>query len=163
MIGLVTNAGGVLFPIPVVRFKRRDSETMIDIPSVLVAAAVGVGGSLLSWWRASAVAETKHESEILRLRESSDAELGRLDERDDGLRCDFRQLRDEFRDGIQDMRTVAGEMGKLQASQNVVNSVTAKAIEGLTDKLEEHSRQLSDHAATLRLINELVTRKDRNQ
>jgi hypothetical protein len=115
---------------------------------------VGVGffGSALAWllsWRInSAHGEGINEAEHVRLSDS-----------DEGLRQDMHDLRDELRGAAAELRGVAAATAKLQASQDVVNKVTAKAIESLELKMENHDRAISDHAATLRLVTELLTKR----
>jgi hypothetical protein len=88
----------------------------------------------------------------------------------DGLRQDLRDLREEVRgamggfreevrNALNELRGVAVLTSKLQASQDVVNNVTARAIESIMDKIDRLETVTSDHGSTLKLITELVTRQ----
>ena len=83
----------------------------------------------------------------------------RSEERVDGIRQDVRDLKDDFRSGMADVRGFADQAARLQSSQNVVNNVTAKAIEGLCDKQDKIGQVVADHTATLRLLTEVVMSK----
>ena len=118
------------------------------VPGAGIGFLGSVGAWLLSWRVNSAKSEGRQETQMTRLADS-----------DDGLREDLHELRDELKQAVTELRTVAGETAKLQASQDVVNKVTAKAIEALELKMENHDRALSDHAATLRLVTEILTKR----
>ena len=112
---------------------------------------LGVLGGLYAWlsrWR---------EGEV-RSDAQTTAGVSALEEKDDGLRQAIRELRDEFRAGVGDLQRQAVATTALQASQNKVNEYTAKAIESITARQEKHEEKLNDHAATLRLVTELLTR-----
>ena len=108
-------------------------------------AGMGLLGSAVAW--------------LLSWRVSSAKKDGQTEEREKGLRQDIRDLRDEMKAGVAEMRVVAAMAGKLQASQEVVNRVTAQTLESITDKLDRHESILADHSSTLKLVTELVTRK----
>jgi hypothetical protein len=120
------------------------------IPAGVTGLVASVGGWLLSWRISSAKQDGRHEAEGIA-----------REDRDEGFRQDLRDFRDEFRAGVAEMRTVSVATSKLQASQDVVNQVTAKAIESLVGRLDRHEEKLNDHAATLKLVTELLTREQR--
>lgn len=105
------------------------------------SAGVGVGASIVAWllsWRVNTV---------------------RGEERLDGMRQDLRELKEDFRDGMAEVRSFADASARLQSSQNVVNSVTAKTLEAITDKQDRIETTVADHTASLRLLTEVVMSK----
>ena len=118
------------------------------LPGAAVAAVMSGVGALLSWRVASAKQEGSGESEIKQLEHEST-----------GLRQDIRDLRDDLRSGAAELRALNSMLVKLQASQDVVNVMNAKAMEAIAKKQESHGETISDHAATLRILTELLKRK----
>ena len=105
-------------------------------------AGVGIVGSIIAWvlsWRIS---------------------TARGEERVSAMQQDIRELKGDFRDGMTEVRSFAATVGAMQSSQNVTNKITSDAIEGMTETLDRHSTQIADHAATLRLITEVVMAKN---
>lgn len=116
----------------------------------IIFGIVGVIGGIWSWilnWR---IKSAKEEGK-------TEVERERLEDRDDGFREDIRALRDELKDGISELRAVAAATARLQGSQDVVNAVTAKAIESISLKMEAHAEKLANHEADIRLITRLLT------
>lgn len=118
------------------------------LPASAMSVATAAGAWLLSWRISTAKRDGLYEARGIA-----------QEDRDEGFRQDLRDVRDEFRSGVAEMRAVSTATAKLQASQDVVNQVTAKAIEGLANRLERHEEKLNDHAATLKLVTELLTRE----
>ena len=116
-------------------------------------AAVGLGASITAWFVSWFVATAKSETR-------SDDALKRIDEGSAGLRQDIRDLREDLKANVLEFRAVSDATNKLQASQNVVNQVTGRALEGISEKLYRHDAALADHASSLKLITELVTRRE---
>lgn len=117
---------------------------------------VGMGflGSIGAWllsWRVSAA---KQEGQ-------AKADAVRIQERDDGFREDIRGLRDELRDGVAELRAVSAVTSKLQASQDVVNQVTARTLESIISKQDAHAEKIADHTSAIKLLTELITRHER--
>ena len=111
-------------------------------------AALAAIGSLLSWRVASAKTEGSTGTEVRQL------------ERDgSGLRQDIRDLRQELRDGASELRSLSAMLLKLQASQDVVNVMNAKALEAISRKQDGIADIVSDHSATLRILTELLKKK----
>ena len=75
------------------------------------------------------------------------------------MRSDLRELKEDFKNGMSEIRTLADMTGKYGASQAVVNDVTAKALESITEKVERHADTLADHTSTLRLLVDKVMSK----
>jgi hypothetical protein len=115
----------------------------------------GVVVSAVSWVVSWRIASAKSEGK-------TDAEIAAQEEQGTGLRQDIRDLRDDVRAGLAEMRTQATNFTALQASQDKVNVYTAEAIKAIVSKQERQEEKLNDHAAALRLLTELVTR-DRKQ
>lgn len=128
-------------------------------------ALVGVGGSfaawLLTWWNTIGKNEVANEKELQRLQERDGDLRTAFDQLREGFHRGLEDMREEFRIGLSEMRQTATDIVKLQSSQSVVNQVTAKAIEGIMDKVDAHDRMIADHSATLRLVNQIITMKDR--
>jgi uncharacterized protein (DUF3084 family) len=99
-------------------------------------------------------AALKNHTEISQVKETA------ADERNFDLREDLKDLRDQLRLAVAEMHSVASETARLQASQDVVNKVTAKALESIETKMDKHEQAISDHAATLRLVTELLTKRN---
>lgn len=130
-------------------------------------AGVGLIGSAIAWllsWRInSAKIEGQNESD-----RKADAAIAAVKEksdlvRSDDLRADLREMKDDWRNGVTEVRELANAMTALQSSQNVVNAVTSKAIEGICDKQDRLEQIVSDHTATLRLLTEVVMAKKEKQ
>lgn len=138
------------------------------IPTTGIGLGAGIVGWVLSWRISDAFREGRtdeSEKQIGRRLEDADKFAKMSDE---GFRRDFRDLRDEvrgalagvredYRQGLSEIRNVGLMASKLQASQDVVNNVTARAIEGITDKMERLETVVADHSSSLKLITELVT------
>lgn len=119
---------------------------------------VGMGflGSITAWllsWRISAARDEG----------KSGADSVRIQERDDGFREDIRSLRDELRAAITELRAVSGVTAKLQASQDVVNAVTSRALEAIVAKQDRHAEQIADHTSAIKLLTELIVRHEREE
>jgi ABC-type transporter Mla subunit MlaD len=139
----------------------------------LPVGSLGVVSSIAAWlvsWRVSAA----------RTDGRRDAERASETAKDSSIKEDIHALRDEVRDAVGEIRSVAstaelvrtrqeevratvaelralaGQTAKLQASQDVVNNVTAKTLENVVAKLDRHDEKLTDHASTLKLITEVV-------
>ena len=119
------------------------------VPGVGVGFLGSIGAWLLSWRVANARNDAVNTGEHRRMMDSNEA-----------VRSDLRTLREDLRAALAELRAVSGIAAALQSSQKVVNEVTAKAVEGITDKLDRHDAMLADHAATLKLMTELLTRKE---
>lgn len=111
-------------------------------------AAIAALGSYFSW----RVASAKREG-------TEDATFKSLDKEDAGLRQDIRDLRDELRSTATELRSVGALALKLQASQDVVNVMTAKALEGISRKQDEQAATIASHGGTLELLSELLKKK----
>ena len=118
------------------------------VPGAVVATIMSAAGSLLSW----RVASAKREG-------MADAELSRLNEKDSGLREDIQGLRVDLRDSTQTIQKTSDLLIALQARQDVVNAMSAKALESFSARQDELSRQVGDHGRTLAILNELLKRK----
>ena len=111
--------------------------------------SLGVVSSVAAWliaWRVSAArsegrSDAQHDAEALK---------------DTTVKEDIRDLRNEVRATMEELRTLGSATMKLSASQDVVNSVTSKALESLVAKMDRHEEKLADHASTLKLLTEVV-------
>jgi signal transduction histidine kinase len=115
-------------------------------------AGIGVIGSVTAWVLGWRITTAKWEGRAEAQRQADF-------ERTEDLRKDLRDLKEDWRSGISDVRKLAENMASVQSSQNVVNAVTAKAIESLTDKLDRHEACLADHTTTIRLLVDRVMSK----
>jgi len=109
--------------------------------SWIPSAGVGIVASIVAWvlsWRINTV---------------------RGEERMDGMRQDLRDLKEDFRSGMTEVRSFADATARLQSSQNVVNSVTAKTLEAMAEKQDKLEACVADHTSTLRLLTEVVMSK----
>jgi hypothetical protein len=86
----------------------------------------------------------------------SDAQHDAEDAKDTSVKQDIRDLRNEVRATMEELRTLGSATIKLSASQDVVNSVTSKALESIILKMDRHEEKLADHASTLKLLTEVV-------
>jgi hypothetical protein len=86
----------------------------------------------------------------------SDAQHDAEDAKDTSVKQDIRDLRNEVRATMEELRTLGSATMKLSASQDVVNSVTSKALESIILKMDRHEEKLADHASTLKLLTEVV-------
>jgi hypothetical protein len=111
--------------------------------------SLGVVSSVVAWliaWRVSAAhsegrSDAQHDAEALK---------------DTTVKEDIRDLRNEVRATMEELRTLGSATIKLSASQDVVNSVTSKALESIIAKMDRHEEKLADHASTLKLLTEVV-------
>lgn len=111
--------------------------------------SLGVISSVVAWlvaWRVSAA----------RSEGRSDAQHDAEDAKDTSVKQDIRDLRNEVRATMEELRTLGAATVKLSASQDVVNSVTSKALESIILKMDRHEEKLADHASTLKLLTEVV-------
>jgi hypothetical protein len=108
-------------------------------------AGVGVLGSVVAWLLSWRIATARGEERLA------------------AMQTDLRDLKDDFRAGMSEVRSFADATARLQSSQNVVNSVTAKSIETMCDKQDKLESTVADHTATLRLLTEVVMSKKENQ
>ena len=111
--------------------------------------SLGVISSVVAWlvaWRVSAA----------RSEGRSDAQHDAEDAKDTSVKQDIRDLRNEVRATMEELRTLGSATIKLSASQDVVNSVTSKALESIILKMDRHEEKLADHASTLKLLTEVV-------
>jgi hypothetical protein len=86
----------------------------------------------------------------------SDAQHDAEDAKDTSVKQDIRDLRNEVRATMEELRILGAATVKLSASQDVVNSVTSKALESIILKMDRHEEKLADHASTLKLLTEVV-------
>jgi hypothetical protein len=86
----------------------------------------------------------------------SDAQHDAEDAKDTSVKQDIRDLRNEVRATMEELRSLGAATVKLSASQDVVNSVTSKALESIILKMDRHEEKLADHASTLKLLTEVV-------
>ena len=144
---------------------RGDTATMsADWLPAFAAGTIGsIGAWLLSWRIASAKAEGKGDADEKRADELRTADGKRADElrtadakRADDLRQDLRELKEDWRAGIDQVQRLSDDMARLQSAQNVVNGMQAKALEGLCAKQDQHADKLADHASTLKLVTGMV-------
>jgi chromatin segregation and condensation protein Rec8/ScpA/Scc1 (kleisin family) len=119
---------------------------------------VGTGffGSIVAWLLSWRVAAARSEGK-------ADADALRIQDRDEGFREDIRSLRDELRAGVTELRAVSSITAKLQASQDVVNQVTAKSLEAIVAKQDQHAEKLADHTSAIKLLTELIVRHEREE
>ena len=123
-------------------------------------AGVGLLGSAIAWllsWRINSAknegaAEVQRKADVAMADAQQKADMIRADD----LRADLRELKADWRAGIEDVRKLAENMAAVQSSQNVVNAVTAKAVDAITEKLDKHEACLADHTSTLRLLTNIV-------
>ena len=108
-------------------------------------AGVGVVGSIVAWLLSWRIATARGE------------------ERLEAMRVDLRDLKEDFRSGMNEVRSFADATARLQSSQNVVNTVTAKSMEAMCDKQDKIEATVADHTATLRLLTEVVMSKREKQ
>ena len=111
--------------------------------------SLGVISSVVAWlvaWRVSAA----------RSEGRSDAQHDAEDAKDTSVKQDIRDLRNEVRATMEELRSLGAATVKLSASQDVVNSVTSKALESIILKMDRHEERLADHASTLKLLTEVV-------
>jgi hypothetical protein len=118
------------------------------MPGAAVAAVMSGVGALLNWRVASAKKEGRGETEIKQLETEGT-----------GLRQDMRDLREDLRAGAAEMRSLNALVIKLQASQDVLNHMQAKALDAICAKQEEHAKLIGDVFQSMAVVNELLKRK----
>jgi hypothetical protein len=126
-------------------------------------AGVGLVGSAIAWllsWRINSAklegqSEAKEKADTVLSDARAKAEMVRSDD----LRADLRVMRDDWRQGIDRVGELAANISALQSSQNVVNTMTSKAIDSMCDKQDRLEQVVADHTATLRLLTEVVMSK----
>lgn len=68
------------------------------------------------------------------------------------------ELQRELREAISEFRAASLTMAKLSSSQEVINAVTGKALEGIVRRQEEYAIAINDSASSIRLLGELINR-----
>lgn len=72
------------------------------------------------------------------------------------LRAEIKSFRDELKVAVTEFRSGSMLTTELRASQAVVNTMTAKALDAIGTKQERHAEMLADHASTLKLLTDNV-------
>jgi hypothetical protein len=134
-------------------------------PNWIPGAGVGLLGSGIAWllsWRINSaklegISEAKDKADLV----LSDAKTKADIVRSEDLRADLREMKQDWREGVDRVSELATNITALQSSQNVVNAVTSKAIEGMCEKQDRLEQVVADHTSTLRLLTDIVmSRKD---
>ena len=135
--------------IGVVAMARPQAENM-DITQILTTAGVGGGVGIL----ASMVMDWAKRSR------SGEITAAVFQERIDGLK---KELATSKEDSAGDMETIVRELKvfsemvvRLQSSQDVVNAVTAKALDSIAKKTESYDHMLSEIRTTQGMLGELL-------
>jgi hypothetical protein len=132
------------------------------VPPSLAALLASAGGWFLSWRIFQASHDAATDAELKASKEATAREAKETVEREDGLRLEFRDLRADFREGIDELRKAMSDQAAWRASQDTVNLYTSEALKGIVATQEKHADKLNDHAATLKLVTELLTRDQNN-
>jgi len=124
---------------------------------------MGALGSIGAWilsWRISAA---RHEGSDSVRQAGFAAAISELKttvaDRDEMLRSDIRDMRDEFSGRLDELQKSYASYQAAFASQEKVNIFTSEAIKGIVATQERQGDKISDHAASLKLLTELVTRE----
>lgn len=118
-------------------------------------AALGVAGAALAWWRASGISEAKFQSRLEQIKEEMSKGAARAKEVDG----DFKE---ELCAAINELRAVTLTMAKMSSGQDVLNAVTAKAIESLTGKAETNAKAINELQATMSLIRQWLDKSNKS-
>ena len=101
-------------------------------------AGVGIIGSIGAWFLSWRINSARGEERLA------------------GLQQAIREMRDDLKSNMTEVRTFADASARLQSSQNVVNQGTAHTLESIVDKQERIEAIVADHTATIRLLTEVV-------
>lgn len=136
-------------------------QTMIDwsaVPSWAPSTVVAAVGWAVVFWRNTGISETQLNAKMDALK----AELKRAEEEDGATSARFQRelndLRLEMREALAEFRTATVTIARLGSSQEVVNAVTTKTIEGLSNKQEQLIHATNENAASIRILSELLSR-----
>lgn len=136
--------------------------SMIDL-NWLPGVAVGIVVGALGFWRKTGISEAQLKAELDNLRQEFN--LTRENDRaaDGRFHDELSGLQDELREAVTEFRTASMNIAKLSASQEVINTVTSKALEGILQKQEGQAHAITEANATMRLLSELLKRIERNE
>lgn len=153
-----------------------------DLPTWIPPAVIGiictVASGAIAWRVASAKQEGETSTEIANDKKLSEARelalretlkerdaafqttVGKIEkniaERDEVLRQDIRDLREDFTSGLDDIRKSQAANGERSAAQDKVNIYTAEAMQRLVITQERHTEKLADHASMIKLLTDIV-------
>lgn len=122
--------------------------------------AAGIGASVVSWigaWKiSSARFEAKYEAESKARDEQNSVQQKAAEDRHHEIQTTLKEMREDSRVCMTRVGDLADRAASMQSSQNVVNSVTAKALDAIIAKQDQHADKLTDHASTLKLVTGMV-------
>ena len=153
----------------------------MSLPTWIEPTGVPILASAFAWimaWRVSSAkfetqvqADTKRSNELREADEKRADELREADARranelheatlkqSEELKCELKELKSAWTSGIDRVQDLAENIASLQGSQNQVNAYTARALDSLSDKVEQHGSILADHTSTIRLLVDRVMMK----
>lgn len=126
-------------------YSGANGQTDMDlsaIPGWFPGAAIAVGGTALQWWR--------HRTATAKAAGVAEAAQAAINSRTDEK---LSELKSDLTAAMREFQSATLLIAKLSSSQEVINGVTARTLESINAKQEEHARQLAHHATALdRLI-----------
>jgi hypothetical protein len=130
----------------------------------LPGAAIALAGGGLSWWKATDIAriELAKNVEITKVQIENSIEKiksdllysSRANERTDD------EFKRDLYSAVADLRAVTLTIAKLTSGQDVINAMTAKAMESYARKQEEQERAISDIKASVAVMSEWLKRME---
>ena len=94
--------------------------------------------TILLWWRQVSVAQAVFDQRLAFLKDS------------DG------EIAADLRETAKVLQTLAVQVTASIQSQGIVNLTTTKALDAIISQLDDHTRQIADHGATLGLMREFL-------
>lgn len=117
-------------------------------------AVLGVAGSAIAWWRSTGIAEALVKERIEQIKQ----EMAKGTQLSAKVDDDFKE---ELCAAINELRAVTLTMAKMSSGQDVLNTVTQKALESLTRKSEANEKAISELQATTSLIRQWLERQNK--
>lgn len=130
----------------------------MDIANILVTAGisggVGIASAALMLWKNAAVSDKEYNLRIASIKEELKKGNDLLDKRDEEFTSDVKNI-------LNELRAVVLTVAKLQASQDVINSVTASTLASLAKKNDEHEKALNELQGSVSFIRQLFERMEK--
>ena len=117
--------------------------------------ALGIAGAALAWWRSAGISEAKLEERLNQIKDDM-AKGAIVHDRGDV------QFHTDLTAAISELRAVTLTIAKLSAGQEIVNQMTAKTLDSIARKMEDHDKQASEFAASISFIRQLFERMERS-
>jgi hypothetical protein len=129
-----------------------EGSVPIDLLSSLGIAGGGAGivSAALMFWRQSGITEAQLKERLTSIKEEIARGAIVIAQGD-------QEFKQGLKETVNELRAVVLTVAKLQSSQDVTNAVTARALESMSRKLEDHDHRFSELETTQGLIKEILT------